>query len=114
NVPQPATAKRPMTIAEKVLASHSESPYLAPGDPVMVKVDGGYRHEYTTAQVHHFLSEEYGADYKVTNPEKFAVFEDHLIYADGVPAMAPFGAKIEELRQMQRTFQRHTGVRDYS
>ena len=114
NVPKPSTAKRPMTIAEKVLARHGDAPYLAPGDPVMVKVDGGYSHEYTTAQVHHFLAEEYGAGYRVTNPEKFAVFEDHLIYADGVPAMAPFGAKIEELRQMQRTFQRHTGVRDYS
>ena len=50
-------------------------------------VDGGYTHEFTTAQVHYFLEQEYGADYTIKNPQKFAVFEDHLIYADGVAQM---------------------------
>ena len=50
------------------------------------KVDGGYSHEFTTAQVHEFLREEFGDDYSLPNPAKFAVFEDHLIYADGVEA----------------------------
>jgi len=61
-----------------------------------------------------FLAGEFRADYAVANPEKFAVFEDHLIYADGVPKMAPFSPKIQVLRDRQREFQRHTGVRDYS
>lgn len=117
-VDAPVTAKRPMTMCEKVLASHvlgrSTDSYVKPGDALMVRVDGGYSHEYTSAQVHHFLVEEYGADYKVKDPTKFAVFEDHLIYADGVPKMAPFSPQIEELRRMQREFQKHTGVRDYS
>ena len=78
------------------------------------KVDGGYSHEFTTAQVHHFLGQEYGADYKVPNPSKFAVFEDHLLYADGVKKMAPFADQIQTLRDLQREFQKHTGVRDYS
>ncbi|MGH7338549.1 MAG: aconitase family protein, partial [Myxococcota bacterium] len=43
-----------------------------------------------------------------------AVFEDHLIYADEVARMAPFREAIETLREMQRRFQRHTGVRDFS
>jgi len=77
-------------------------------------VDGGYSHEFTTAQVDAFLEEEHGRDYRVANPSGFAVFEDHLIYADGVPRMAPFGAKIEGLRERQRAFQRRTGVRDFS
>ena len=47
-------------------------------------------------------------------PAKFAVFEDHLIYADGVPKMAPFSPKIQVLRDLQRAFQKHTGVQDYS
>jgi 3-isopropylmalate/(R)-2-methylmalate dehydratase large subunit len=47
------------------------------------------------------------------NPTKFAVFEDHLIYADGVPSMAKFADKIQTLRDLQREFQAHTGVRDY-
>jgi len=77
-------------------------------------VDGGYSHEFTTAQVHHFLEQEYGSDYTLPNPAKFAVFEDHLYYADGVKKMAPFIAKIQLLRDLQKEFQRHTGVRDYS
>ena len=53
---------------------------MKPGDAVLVRVDAGYSHEFTTAQVDTFLADEYG-DYKLKNPAKFAVFEDHLIYA---------------------------------
>jgi len=81
---------------------------------VVVEVDGGYSHEFTTAQVHYFLEEEYGSGYQVKNPAKFAVFEDHLIYADEVPKMRAFMDKIETLRDLQRQFQVHTGVRDFS
>jgi homoaconitase/3-isopropylmalate dehydratase large subunit len=88
--------------------------YVKPGDAVVVSVDGGYSHEFTTAQVHYFLQQEYGADYEIKNPGKFAVFEDHLIYADEVPKMRAFVDKIETLRELQREFQRHTGVRDFS
>jgi 3-isopropylmalate/(R)-2-methylmalate dehydratase large subunit len=87
---------------------------VKPGDAVCVRVDGGYSHEFTTAQVHYFLEQEHGADYALANPAKFAVFEDHLIYADEVARMRPFLPKIEILRDMQRQFQRHTGVRDFS
>jgi 3-isopropylmalate/(R)-2-methylmalate dehydratase large subunit len=115
----PRTAERPMTMAEKLIASHlvgveGERAFVKPGDACLVKVDGGYSHEFTTAQVHYFLQREYGADYSVPNPVKFAVFEDHLLYADGVPSMAPFAKEIGTLRRMQREFQAHTGVRDYS
>jgi 3-isopropylmalate/(R)-2-methylmalate dehydratase large subunit len=117
-VAPPATPPRPMTIAEKILASHlvggSRSSAVEPGDACLVNVDGGYSHEFTTAQVHDFLQREYGADYKVVNPSKFAVFEDHLLYATGVPRMKPFEAQIQTLRRLQREFQAHTGVRDYS
>jgi len=118
-VPMPArdTVRRPMTMAEKILARHvvdEHDVFVRPGDAVCVRVDGGYSHEYTTAQVHAFLAEEFGDGYKLANPSRFAVFEDHLIYADGVPKMAPFSEKIEILRQMQRRFQKHTGVQDFS
>ncbi len=114
---KPAHAARPMTLAEKILASHlvgSGKVFVQPGDAVCVRVDGGYSHEFTTAQVHAFLDEEYGSEYKVANPAKFAVFEDHLIYADGVQQMARFSPKIQILRDMQRTFQSKTGVQDFS
>jgi len=116
-LPKPHTGPRPMTMAEKILARHmpGDGPvYVKPGDAVVVAVDGGYSHEFTTAQVHYFLEQEYGPDYKVRNPAKLAVFEDHLIYADEVPKMRVFLDKIETLRRLQREFQAHTGVRNFS
>jgi len=116
-VPPTGTGPRPMNLTEKILASKllpGQGEHVKPGDAVLVKVDAGYSHEFTTAQVGFFLENEYGADYKVKDPSKFAVFEDHLIYADGVPRMAKFSDKIELLRQMQRAFAAHTGVRNFS
>ncbi len=117
-VPPTGTTARPMNLAEKILAAKlyagSEPAYVKPGDAILVKVDAGYSHEFTTAQVDFFLSQEYGRDYRVTNPAKFAVFEDHLIYATGVPSMAKFADKIERLRVAQRAFAERTGVRNYN
>ena len=117
-VPVPTTPARPMTMGEKILAAKvvgaEGAVALKPGDVCLVKVDGGYSHEFTTAQVHHFLGQEYGDDYTVQNPSKFAIFEDHLLYATGVERMKPFTADIETLRRLQNEFQGHTGVRDYS
>ena len=115
-VPTLSAARRPLTMAEKILASHALGAVdsVRPGDALVVRVDGGYSHEFTTAQVHHFLGEEYGPDYSIEHPERFAVFEDHLIYADEVERMQPFLDKIEELRRLQREFQVHTGVQDFS
>jgi 3-isopropylmalate/(R)-2-methylmalate dehydratase large subunit len=115
-LPSPDTPARPMTMGEKILARHllGGGQSVKPGDAVVVTVDGGYSHEFTTAQVHYFLEQEYGPDYAIKNPQKFAVFEDHLIYADEVPKMRPFLDKIGTLRGLQREFQAHTGCRDFS
>ena len=118
-LPVPHNQPRPMTMGEKILARHmrgvpDHERYVKPGDAVVVDVDGGYTHEFTTAQVHYFLEQEYGRDYEIANPQKFAVFEDHLIYADDVARMRPFMDKIETLREMQREYQRHTQCRDFS
>jgi len=116
-VPATGTEPRPMNLTEKILASKllpGQGAYVKPGDAVLVKVDAGYSHEFTTAQVDFFLRSEYGDDYKLQNPSKFAVFEDHLIYATGVPSMAKFADKIQKLRDVQRAFAARTGVRNYS
>jgi len=115
-LPLPNTPKRPMTMGEKILARHARGDvkFVKPGDAVVIDVDGGYTHEFTTAQVHYFLEQEYGPDYAIKNPQKFAVFEDHLIYADDVPRMRPFIPKIEILRKLQHDFQHHTSCRDFS
>jgi 3-isopropylmalate/(R)-2-methylmalate dehydratase large subunit len=118
-LPIPHNAPRPMTMGEKILARHmrgvsDRERYVKPGDAVVVDVDGGYTHEFTTAQVHYFLEQEYGPGYEIANPQKFAVFEDHLIYADEVTKMRPFLPKIQTLRDLQRDYQRHTSCRDFS
>ena len=134
-VPLPPTEQRPMNITEKILASKllgscgdgghcaqsdgspsdgSGPAYVQPGDVCLVHVDGGYSHEFTTAQVHWFLGQEFGEDYTIPDASKFAIFEDHLLYATGVARMAPFREQIETLRRLQHDFQAHTGVRDYS
>ena len=118
-LPDLETGERRMTMVEKMisnklLGSSEQKRFVKPGDSVLAQVDGGYSHEFTTAQVHTFLSEEYGEHYKVPNPSKFAVFEDHLLYATGVPRFGRFVEKIQTLRDMQKAFQIHTGVRDYS
>jgi len=116
SVPATGTAKRPMNLTEKILAAKllpGQGEYVKPGDAVLVKVDAGYSHEFTSAQVDKFLVDEYGADYKLQNPTKFAVFEDHLIYATGVASMAKFADKIEKLRALQKAFAAKTGVRNY-
>ena len=117
--PPTGTPARAMNLTEKILAAKivghapGQPSYVKPGDPVTVHVDAGYSHEFTSAQVDLFLHDEYGADYQLKDPTKFAVFEDHLIYATGVPSMAKFAGKIETLRERQRAFAERTGVRSY-
>ena len=118
-LPEFSTQERPMTMIEKLisnklLGTNGKKSFVKPGDAVLAQVDGGYSHEFTTAQVHTFLADEYGEDYNVPSPSKFAVFEDHLLYATGVPRFGKFTDKIQTLRDMQNSFQVHTGVRDYS
>ena len=116
-VPSTGTAPRPMNVTEKILAAKllpGQGSHVKPGDAVLVKVDAGYSHEFTTAQVDKFLVDEYGAGYRLKDPTRFAVFEDHLIYATDVAAMAKFAGKIERLRELQRAFTAATGVRNYS
>jgi len=117
DLPSVSQKERPMTMVEKIIAKKligTENSFVAPGDAVLATVDGGYSHEFTTAQVHNFLRAEYGENYSLPNPPKFAVFEDHLLYATGVPRFGPFEEKIQTLRDLQVEFQQHTGVRDYS
>ncbi|HIF45721.1 MAG TPA: aconitate hydratase [Candidatus Poseidoniales archaeon] len=118
NLPSLNTPNGPMTMAEKIIARNlvgqPEGQCVKPHDPVIAQVQGGYSHEFTTAQVHTFLAKEYGDDYSLPNPAKFAVFEDHLLYAHHNPKFVKHMSKVQKLRDLQVEFQKHTGVRDYS
>tara|TARA_B110000444_G_scaffold261555_1_gene315239 strand:+ start:19316 stop:21334 length:2019 start_codon:yes stop_codon:yes gene_type:complete len=118
SLPPIQTPPRPMNMAEKIIARNlvgqDSGQCVKPNDPVIAQVQGGYSHEFTTAQVHTFLKQEYGDDYSLPNPTKYAVFEDHLLYAHHNPKFVPFMDKVQTLRDLQNSFQKHTGVRDYS
>lgn len=108
---------RPMTMAQKIMtkkALRPENEAVFTHQSDVFTVDKGYSHEFTTAQVHQFLIDEFGKDYKIQKPQNFAAFEDHLIYTDEVKKYAPFKDKIATLRLMQKAFIAHNGVKDYS
>src|SRR5262249_39806077 len=53
-VPATGTEARPMNLTEKILSAKllpGQGAYVKPGDAVLVRVDAGYSHEFTTAQV---------------------------------------------------------------
>jgi 3-isopropylmalate/(R)-2-methylmalate dehydratase large subunit len=112
------TKDQPMTMAERIISRNligqPKGQCVKPNDPVIAQVQGGYSHEFTTAQVHTFLQNEYGFEYQLPNPSKFAIFEDHLLYAHHNPKFVPFMSKVQTLRDLQMAFQQHAGVRDYS
>ena len=41
-------------ISNKLLGTKGKRGFVKPGDAVLAQVDGGYSHEFTTAQVIHF------------------------------------------------------------
>ena len=90
--------------------------FVKPGDAVVVHVDGGYTHEFTTAQVHDFLQRGVRRpDYRVKNPEQVRGLRGPPdLRRRACRAWRRFADKIETLRELQREFQRHTGVRDFS
>ena len=115
-IPAHGTGERPLNMTEKILANHllGDGPrFVKPGDAVLVEVDGGYSHDFTSAQVHYFLQQEYGEGYQIRNPERFAAFEDHLVYADEVPRFMRFLPEIGTMRDLQRKFQAHSQVNDF-
>jgi 3-isopropylmalate/(R)-2-methylmalate dehydratase large subunit len=108
---------KPMTMAQKIMAKkliEGDHDALLKQQSVIAAVDGGYSHEFTSAQVHQFLKQEYGDNYLIKNAKSFAAFEDHLIYADKVEKYTSFMPLIQDLRKQQREFIAHTGVQDYS
>ena len=80
---------RPMTIAEKIFASHwvvdaandqFGVPWVQPGDSGFVRTDYRFSHEYVSPMAAIFFEEKMGPDAKVTDPSTIIMFRDHLTY----------------------------------
>ncbi|HEY2232007.1 MAG TPA: aconitase family protein, partial [Candidatus Angelobacter sp.] len=90
-LPPITTAKRPMTIAEKIFARHmlnAENEQgvgsVRPGDSGFARTDLRFSHEYVTPMSAIFFEHFVGKDAKVNDPATILFFRDHLTFLDEV------------------------------
>ena len=91
-VPHVTTAPRPMTLAEKIFASHFVTDLskdrigvaaVKPGDSGFVRADVRFSHEYVTPMAAIFYDKLVG-DEPVNDPSSIYFFRDHLTFLDDV------------------------------
>ncbi len=76
---QPSAPKRPMTLAEKILAQAAGIDYVQPGMTVYAEVDRVITHELTLPVAADQLYAAYGKQFRVRDPEKILFVADHTI-----------------------------------
>ena len=117
---------RPMTIAEKIFASHwvvdaaagkVGVPWVQPGDSGFVRTDIRFSHEYVSPMAAIFFEEKLGPDARVTDPDSIIMFRDHLTFLHEVmpPERVQLGL-LDVARQLevkQREFAEKQGIKLY-
>ncbi|HYL93827.1 MAG TPA: aconitase family protein, partial [Alphaproteobacteria bacterium] len=90
-LPPITTAKRPMTIAERIFAHHMLNEkgepgveFVKPGDTGFAQTDLRFSHEYVTPMAAIFFEHFVGKDAKVNDPAHILFFRDHLTFLDEV------------------------------
>ncbi len=90
-LPAIKTAKRPMTLAEKIFARHMVNEKgdagvaaVKPGDTGFAKADLRFSHEYVTPMAAIFFEHYVGKDAQVNDPASILFFRDHLTFLDEV------------------------------
>jgi 3-isopropylmalate/(R)-2-methylmalate dehydratase large subunit len=90
-LPAIKTAKRPMTLAEKIFARHMMNEKgevgvtaVQPGDTGFARADLRFSHEYVTPMAAIFFEHYVGKDAKVNDPFSILFFRDHLTFLDEV------------------------------
>ena len=90
--PEIETARRPMTLAEKIFARHFVTDLsknqvgvaaVKPFDTGFVKTDIRFRHEYVTPMAAIFYEQLVGED-PINDPSSVYFFQDHLTFLDDV------------------------------
>jgi len=91
SLPPIQTAKRPMTLAEKIFARHMVNergevgvPAVQPGDTGFARADLRFSHEYVTPMAAIFFEHYVGKDAPVDDPSSILFFRDHLTFLDEV------------------------------
>lgn len=90
-LPSIATAKRPMTISEKIFARHMLNAQgemgiaaVKPGDTGFARTDLRFSHEYVTPMAAIFFEHFVGKEAKVNDASTILFFRDHLTFLDEV------------------------------
>ncbi|MBK8170327.1 MAG: 3-isopropylmalate dehydratase [Sandaracinaceae bacterium] len=89
------TAVRPMTMVEKIIASHAVVDAktgtlgvaaVQPGDALFIRADVRFSHEYVTPMADALFRQGFGNDAQVSEPKSVFTFRDHLTFlADVMP-----------------------------
>lgn len=119
-------ATRPMTLAEKIFASHLVTdaakgaagvPWVEPGDAGFFRTDIRFSHEYVTPMASIFFEDKVGKDAKVVDPDSVLFFRDHLTFLDKVMSQERIEQGLldaaNELEVKQREFSERQGVKLY-
>ncbi|HET7538687.1 MAG TPA: aconitase family protein [Polyangiaceae bacterium] len=120
----PQRASRPMTLAEKILASHAVCDAehgtlglgaVAPGDALFARADLRFSHEYVTPMADALFRAGFGEDARVADPDSLLLFRDHLTFLESVmPEKHRALGLVEQSRELvsvQRAFALRHGVR---
>jgi 3-isopropylmalate/(R)-2-methylmalate dehydratase large subunit len=125
-VSAPATAPRPMTLGEKILARHwvvdaaagkTGVPAVKPGDEGFVVTDIRFSHEYVTPMAAIFFEQLVGPDERVNDAGSVLLFRDHLTFL--ADAMTPERIKeglldvALQLEKKQRAFAEKQDIKLY-
>jgi 3-isopropylmalate/(R)-2-methylmalate dehydratase large subunit len=120
------TVRRPMTVAEKIIAAHAivdarsgklGVPAVKPGDSLFVRTDVRFSHEYVTPMAESLFVAAMGKDATVTDPASVWAFRDHLTFLDLVMPKAHVDMGLKEqaasLATVQESFTRKHGIKLY-
>jgi 3-isopropylmalate/(R)-2-methylmalate dehydratase large subunit len=93
SIPPITTAKRPMTLAEKIFARHMVGgastqeagvPAVKPGDTGFARTDLRFSHEYVTPMAAIFYEHFVGKGVPVNDRQSILFFRDHLTFLDEI------------------------------
>jgi 3-isopropylmalate/(R)-2-methylmalate dehydratase large subunit len=121
-LPPITTGKRPMTLAEKILARHMVNekggvgvPAVKPGDTGFARADLRFSHEYVTPMASIFFEHFVGKDAAVNDPGSILFFRDHLTFLDEVLSEEKKKMGLldlaTQLKLKQETFAKKQGIK---
>jgi len=119
------TPARPMTIVEKIIASHAivdaksgklGVPAVKPGDALFIRTDVRFSHEYVTPMAAALFKQGFAGE-KVQHPESVFAFRDHLTFLDLIMPRAHkdmgLDKQASKLADVQQHFADEMGLKLY-